>query len=115
MNEQGLRGALGLGRRAGQLFLGMDQVLEAMARFPGILVLMDEGLSAGTRKRLELACADQEVRLEVMPQGLLERAIDKKTSKIVAVRRGGFQDMVVKHLGSDDKQGATAHQAEDKG
>ena len=89
MNEQRLRGLMGLCLRAGQGIFGEDSCLKALRNGQAALLLMDEGISPGSAEKFERLCAREEIPLRRLPEGFLGEATGKP-GRVMAVRPGGF-------------------------
>ena len=79
---------LGLAMRAGALTTGEDGVKKAVASGKALLVLVDEGASANTRKLFTDACAHYGVPLHMAQRERLGLAMGKPGRMSAAVARG---------------------------
>jgi len=91
-----ISGLLGLCSRAGQITLGTDMVIQEIRSGRAGLVLLDEGASQGTKKKISDACAYRSVPLHRMPEGEIDRACGKDGRMAAAVRPGKLcQQMIL--------------------
>ncbi len=81
-------GLLGLASRSGQIILGAELALAEIKGGRAALVLLDEGASEGTRKKILDACAYRGVPAYILPQDVLSRACGKEGRMAAAVRKG---------------------------
>lgn len=81
-------GLLGLCARSGQMILGANLALREIKAGRAALVLLDEGASPGTRKKIADACAFRHVPLHTLPPGELSRACGKEDRMAAAVKPG---------------------------
>ena len=91
MTEQqakGIKGFLGLCRRAGQVILGQDACIEAVRKKNAALLVLDESSSETSAKRLRNTCQSYRVPLYCLTQGLLPQALGKEGVKAAAIRNG---------------------------
>lgn len=79
---------LGLAMRAGVLTTGEDGVRKAVATGKALLVLVDEGASANTKKLFADACAHYGVPLRLTQRERLGLAMGKPGRMSAAVGRG---------------------------
>ena len=83
---------LGLAMRAGQLSFGEDGVRKAIASGAAALVLLDEGASDNTKKRMRDSCAYYGVPLMETAAGRLGEAVGRPGRMSAAVARGPLCD-----------------------
>ena len=81
-------GLLGLASRSGQIILGADLALREIRSGRAALVLLDQGASEGTRKKIADACAYRSIPLHMLPEGELSWACGKDGRMAAAVRPG---------------------------
>ena len=81
-------GLLGLASRAGQITLGADLALKEIKGGRAGAVLVDEGASEGTRKKIMDACAYRAVPLYFLPADVLSSACGKEGRMAAAVKKG---------------------------
>ena len=91
MNEQKLKGLLGLCVRARQGIFGGEACLNAVRTGKAALLLVDEGCSGQTMDRYRAASTAHRVRMETLRRDLLWEATGKP-GKAMAVPAGGFAD-----------------------
>ena len=95
MNQEKLKGLIGLARRAGQLSLGTDTVLKQLKSGRCAAVLLDEAAAPNTRKRLTEAAQSAQVPLFMIPEGLMDLATGQSGRMTAAVSRGGLADQII--------------------
>ena len=93
-------GLLGLACRAGQIALGADIALQEIRSGKTALLLLDEGASEGTRKKLLDACAFRSVPASTLPEGEISRACGKDGRMAAAVRKGKLAERMAELLSS---------------
>ena len=93
-------GLLGLACRAGQIALGADIALQEIRSGKTALLLLDEGASEGTRKKLLDACAFRSVPAYTLPEGRISRACGKDGRMAAAVRKGKLAERMAELLSS---------------
>ena len=93
-------GLLGLACRAGQIALGADIALQEIRSGKTALLLLDEGASEGTRKKLLDACAFRSVPVYTLPEGEISRACGKDGRMAAAVRKGKLAERMAELLSS---------------
>ena len=95
MNQEKLKGLIGLARRAGQLSLGTDTVLKQLKGGRCAVVLLDEAAAPNTRKHLAEAADFMQVPLFTVPEGLMDLATGQSGRIAAAVSRGGLADQII--------------------
>lgn len=95
MNQDKLRGLIGLCRRAGQLSLGTDTVLRQLKSGNCAAVLMDAAAAPNTEKRLREAAGSEGVPLYPVPEGLLDQAAGQSGRIAAAVRQGSLANQII--------------------
>ena len=93
---------LGLAMRAGALTTGEDGVKKAIASGKALLVLVDEGASANTRKLFADACAHYGVPLHMTQRERLGLAMGKPGRMSVAVGRGPLGEKLLALAGKEN-------------
>lgn len=83
-------GFLGLCTRAGRLSFGQEACVNAVRKGEAALVLLDEGASGNTRKRLYNACQTHGVPLYGMPPGRIGQAVGKEGRMVATIGAGGM-------------------------
>ena len=91
MNEQRLKGLMGLCVRAGQGIFGEDSCLKALRSGQAALLLTDGGISPGSAEKFERLCGRERIPVGRLPEGFLEEATGKP-GMVMAVRPGGFAE-----------------------
>jgi ribosomal protein L7Ae-like RNA K-turn-binding protein len=81
-------GLMGLASRSGQIILGAEMALQEIRAGRAGLVLLDEGASEGTKKKILDACAYRSVPVHMLPTGEISRACGKEDRMAAAVKRG---------------------------
>ena len=81
-------GLMGLASWAGQITLGAEMALQEIRAGRAGLVLLDEGASDGTKKKILDACAYREVPVHMMPEGEISRACGRDGRMAAAVKKG---------------------------
>jgi len=94
MNEQKLKGWLGLSLRAGQAVFGEDGCRKAVSKGQCALLLMDGGASMNTRKRYEAMSGRTGVRFYILPEGLMEEATGKP-GMAMGIRTGSLAEQII--------------------
>ncbi|MBQ7455676.1 MAG: ribosomal L7Ae/L30e/S12e/Gadd45 family protein [Clostridia bacterium] len=90
VNENALRGLLGLCQRAGCLKSGTDMAVNAIRAGKARLAVVDEEASGNTKKRISDACIYYHVPLQELPPDLLGGATGKSGRMAAAVTDAGF-------------------------
>lgn len=94
MNADGLRGMLGLCRRAGKMQTGADQVVKAVRGGSCRLALIDGEAAQNTVKKITDGCIYYHVPCVTLPAGLLGEACGKDGVMTAAVLDAGFADRI---------------------
>ena len=97
MNEQRLKGLLGLSVRAGQAVFGEDSCRRLLAGGQGGILLLDEAASENTRKKSRELCERTETPLALLPEGMIPAATGRD-NMAMALRKGAFADQVTSCL-----------------
>ena len=93
MNENQLKGLLGLCVRARQTTFGMDGCLKVLRSGESRLVLVDAGASSATKEKYLSTCRSHDTRALLLPEGLLEEATGR-SGVAVAIAPGGLADKI---------------------
>lgn len=93
MNEQKLKGILGLSVRAGQAVFGEDTCRRLLSSGKGAVLLLDGDASENTRKKYSELCERTGMVLAVLPAGLIEAATGKD-NRAMALKKGTFAEQV---------------------
>lgn len=93
MNEQKLKGMMGLALRARQAVTGTDACSMMIEAGKCGLLLLDETAGIHTRKRFEGLCERTGTHMAVVPGGLLETATGC-SGVTMALRKGSFADQI---------------------
>lgn len=97
-----LKGYLGLAVRAGQAALGSSLALRDIREGRAAVVLIDEGASGNTRKKLGDACAFRRVPCMTVPSGWIGDSCGGGDWMAVSVRRGGLADSIIRLAGKQE-------------
>ena len=100
MNEQRLKGLMGLCVRAGQAVFGEDSCRKAISAGQCGILLADGDMSGNTRKRYEGICGKTGTAMAVLPAGLLAEATGKPGAAM-AIKNGPFAEQI-KELASEN-------------
>ena len=95
MNENRVRGLMGLCVRAGQAVFGEDSCRREITGGKCGVLLLDGGASPGTRKRYEDWCRTAGTTMILLPEDLLAEATGKP-GKAMAVRKGSFAEQLIR-------------------
>ena len=98
-------GLLGLSCRAGQIILGAEMALKEIKMGKAGLVLLDEGASEGTKKKISDACAYRHVPLHMLPADELSRACGKDGRMAAAIRPGKLCQRLILLLSEPENNG----------
>ena len=93
MNEQRLKGLMGLCVRAGQAVFGEDACRKAITAGQCGILLADGDMSRNTRERYERVCEVTGTEMAVLPVGLLEEATGRPGAAM-AVKAGSFAEQI---------------------
>ena len=93
MNEQRLKGLMGLCVRAGQAVFGEDACRKAITAGQCGILLADGDMSRNTRERYERVCEATGTEMAVLPAGLLEEATGRPGAAM-AVKTGSFAEQI---------------------
>ena len=93
MDENKLRGLMGLCVRARQATFGMDGCLKAVRTGQAGVALLDAGASAATKDKFLSTCEHHRIPVCVMPQGLLEEATGRP-GVTMTVAQGGLANQL---------------------
>ena len=102
MDENRLRGLLGLCVRAGQAAFGETGCRKALEGGTARLLLLDERAAENNRKRYESLCRRSDVTMRLLPAGLLEEATGRDAIAMV-LRGGSLADQVIGCLNADGR------------
>ena len=91
MDEQRIRGLMGLCVRAGQGVFGEESCLKALRGGQAALLIMDDGISPRSAEKFEQLCEREEIPLRRIRAGLLEEATGRP-GKTMAIRPGSFAE-----------------------
>lgn len=101
MNEQKLRGLMGLTVRARQAVFGEDGCLKSIRAGNCGVLLLDSGASPATQKKYRDACAHAGVTLGIIPEGMLLEATSRP-GMTMAVIKGGLAQQITGLLDAAD-------------
>ena len=95
MNENELRGILGLCVRAGQAVFGEESCRKSISAGQCGVLLLDEGASRNTRERYEELCERSGTPLKLLAENLIGDATGKP-GMAMAVRKGSLAERVIR-------------------
>ncbi|MEE3392679.1 MAG: L7Ae/L30e/S12e/Gadd45 family ribosomal protein [Lachnospiraceae bacterium] len=99
MDENGMRGAVGLAMRAGFLKTGDFQVSESLKAGKALLVILAGDASDNTCKKIINSCKAKNVPcIRVFSKEELGRMTGKEYLSSAAVTDKGFAELIKKHL-----------------
>lgn len=101
MDEQKLRGLMGLCVRARQAVFGEDGCLKTIRSGNCGVLLMDSGASPATQKKYRDACAHAGVTLGIIPEGMLLEAT-ARPGMAMAIQKGGLAQQITRLLDAAD-------------
>ncbi|MBR5961553.1 MAG: hypothetical protein IKZ98_11250 [Clostridia bacterium] len=101
MNDQKLRGMIGLAVRARQTAAGTDACRILIRCGECGVLLIDSGTADNTRKKAEEMCERTGTPWRVLPEGLIEAATGK-SNMILGLRKGSFAEQVLKESVNKD-------------
>ncbi|MGN0778590.1 MAG: L7Ae/L30e/S12e/Gadd45 family ribosomal protein [Aristaeellaceae bacterium] len=101
MDENRLRGLMGLCVRARQAVFGEDGCLKAVRQGSCGVLLLDSGASRATRDKYHSACAHAGVALGELPEGLLWEATGRP-GVAMAVSPGGLAEQIKRILPANE-------------
>ena len=93
MNEQRLKGLLGLSVRAGQAVFGTDTCRRLMAGGQCGILLLDGDAAENTREKAREACERAGTPMAVLPAGMIPAATGRD-NMVMALRKGAFAEQV---------------------
>ena len=93
---------LGLAMRAGQLTFGEDSVRKAITSGTAGLVLLDDGASENTKKRMRDSCSYYAVQLLETEKTRLGAAVGRGGRMSVAVKKGPLCDRLIELARQND-------------
>ena len=97
MNEQKLKGMLGLALRARQAAAGMEACRILVRSGQCGVLLMDGAAGDNTRRRCEQMCAGAGTPFRILPEGTIGEATGK-SSFILGIRIGSMAEQIVNIL-----------------
>ena len=98
-------GLLGLSCRAGQITLGAEMALKEIKAGKAGLVLLDEGASEGTKKKISDACAYRHVPLHMLPEDAISQACGKEGRMAAAIKPGKLCQRLLLLLSGPENNG----------
>ena len=110
MDENKLRGLMGLCVRARQAVFGEDGCLKTIRSGGCGVLLLDSGASRATRDKYRSACAHAGVMLIELPEGLLHEATGRP-GVAMSVNKGGLAEQIKRALPAEtsDQPMKSAH------
>lgn len=94
MNEQQLRGAMGLCVRARQAVFGEDGCIKAIRKGEIAILLLDEGASEATKEKYRGVCENASVPLAMLREDLILEATGRP-GVAMAVKKGSLGSKVL--------------------
>lgn len=101
LNEQKLRGLMGLTVRARQAVFGEDGCLKTIRAGNCGVLLVDGGASPATKKKYHDACSHAGAAMKIIPEGMLLEATSRP-GMAMAVVRGGLAQQITGLLDAAD-------------
>ncbi|MBP3636909.1 MAG: hypothetical protein J6K13_05055 [Clostridia bacterium] len=101
MDEQKLRGMMGLTVRARQAVFGEDGCLKTIRSGNCGVLLLDSGASPATKKKYHDACTNAGATLGIIPEGMLLEATSRP-GMAMAVLKGGLAQQITRLLQAAD-------------
>ena len=93
MNEQKIRGMLGLAVRAREACFGDDACRKLIESGKCGMILLDGETGPNTRKKYQDLCERTGTVLAVLPEGLIEKATGRE-NRVAALRKGTFAEQM---------------------
>ena len=93
MNEQRIKGMLGLAARAREACFGDDACRKLIDSGKCGIILLDGDTGTNTRKKYQNLCERTGTLLAVLPKGLMEEATGK-ANMVAALRKGAFTEQM---------------------
>ena len=94
MDEQKVRGLMGLSVRAGMAVFGEDGVQKSVRKKEAACVLLDRAISEKSLDRYRSVCTHAGVPMYILPEELLWRATGRP-GMAMAVRTGGLANQLI--------------------
>ena len=101
MNEQKLRGLMGLTVRARQAVFGEDGCLKTIRAGNCGVLLVDSGASPATKKKYHDACTNAGALMGMIPEGMLLDATGRP-GMAMAIIKGGLAQQITRLLQAAD-------------
>ena len=101
IDEQKIRGLIGLCMRAGKIKTGTDIVEQTVKRGGAHLALVDAGMAPRGRKAIADACAYVNCPIAVVPEDMLGDAIGKPGRMAACITDAGFAEKLKTYLSPD--------------
>ena len=95
MNDQKVKGMIGLAVRARQTAAGTDACRILIRCGECGVLLIDSGTADNTRKKAEEMCERTGTPRRILPEGLIEAATGK-SNMILGLRKGSFAEQILK-------------------
>ena len=102
MNEQKLKGLLGLALRAGQVSAGTDACRIQVRSGKCGLLLLDGTAGIHTRKKAEELCGKTGTQVKILPPGMIESATGR-TNMLLGISKGSFSDQICMELMTENE------------
>ena len=94
MNDQKLKGLIGLAVRARQAVLGMDACRILINSGKCGVLLIDEGAGLSTRKKAEALCIKSGTPMKTLTAGFIEEATGKSNT-VIGLYKKVFSDEIL--------------------
>ena len=104
MNEQRLRGLMGLCVRAGQGVFGEDSCLKTLRSGQAGILLLDSGISENADAKYSQICRREGIPFCRIPEGMILDAAGKP-GMAMAVRKGGFAEQIASCIDGESPEG----------
>ena len=94
MNEQKLKGLIGLALRARQAAAGMDAGRMMIRSGKCGVLLLDGETGPNTRKKAEALCAQYRTPMRILPKGMIGSA-SGRDNMVLALKYGSFAEQIL--------------------
>jgi len=101
VDENRVAGLIGLAARARLNVYGEEGCVGLVRSGNAALVLIDKALSENGRKRYTDACRTKQVKMAVMKEELIARAVGKSGRMALAIEKGGLSDQLIALTGAE--------------
>ena len=101
MNEQKMKGMIGLAMRARQAAAGTDACRILIRSGKCGAVLLDGAAGANTRKKAEELCERSGTPLRILPEGMIEAATGR-SNMTLGLQKGSFAEQILSEFREQD-------------